>query len=204
MRRLSYLNVLGLCSPDVALGRNAKSIYIAPLESTIQPLQIPLTQGGEAFWLDSKTVGHVVTNEGDKFASLYAISIKFTTEPESQLTPESPVLIGSFPTTSPTNFVYSSSTGTLVFSDNVHEDGDLTKVKENDEAWENRGNNAFVYDEGYERHWDTWTGPKRPSLFTVKLAVGKDEKWHLGDEWVNVLKGTGHVRPSLLALTCPS
>lgn len=176
------------------VARNNKSIYIAPLESTIQPLQIPLTHGGEAFWLDSKTVGHVVTNEGDKAASLYAISVKFTTEPDSQLTPEPPVLVGTFPTTSATNFRYSSSTGTLVFSDYVYDDGNLTKVKDNDEAYANRGNTAFVYDEGYERHWDTWTGPKKTSLFTVKLAVGKNEKWELGDEWVNALQGTGHVR----------
>ncbi|EIM85929.1 alpha/beta-hydrolase [Stereum hirsutum FP-91666 SS1] len=175
--------------------KNNKSIYIAPLESTIQPLQIPLTHGGEAFWLDSKTVGHVVTNEGDKAASLYAISVKFTTEPDSQLTPEPPVLVGTFPTTSATNFRYSSSTGTLVFSDYVYDDGNLTKVKDNDEAYANRGNTAFVYDEGYERHWDTWTGPKKTSLFTVKLAVGKNEKWELGDEWVNALQGTGHHSP---------
>lgn len=183
----------GLTRRLTRVARNNKSIYIAPLESTIQPLQIPLAHGGEAFWLDSKTVGHVVTNEGDKAASLYAISIEFTTEPNSQLTPKPPVLVGTFPTTSATNFRYSPSTGTLVFSDYVHEDGNLTRVKENDEAYANRGNTALVYDEGYERHWDTWTGPKKPSLFTVQLAVGKDATWELGNEWVNALKETAHV-----------
>jgi len=81
----------------------------------------------------------------------------------------------------------------LVFSDNVHEDGDLTKVPENDEKWQDRGNTALVYDDPYERHWDTWTGPKRPSLFTVKLFKDAGKHWHFGDKFYNVLNGTGHV-----------
>lgn len=109
-------------------------------------------------------------------------------------TPESPVLIGKFPTDTPTNFKYNAASGVLVFSDLVFPDGDLHTVKKQDEAWENRGDTAFVYDETFERHWDTWVGPKRSSLFSVKLAKGASDSWSLGAKFVNLLNGTGHVR----------
>ena len=106
--------------------------------------------------------------------------------------------LGKFPTDSVTNFRYAAKPGVLVFSEFVHADGDLKKVKENDDAWENRGHTAFVYDDTFERHWDTWAGPKVASLFSVKLAKGADGKWALGTDFVNLLKGTGLVRSSRL------
>jgi hypothetical protein len=104
------------------------------------------------------------------------------------------VLLGKFPTASPSCFRYAAKAGVLVFADNVYEDGDLTKVPENDHQWQERGTTALVYDDAYERHWDTWTGPKRPSLFTVKLFKDAEGSWHFGDSFINVLHGTGHVR----------
>ncbi|KAI0670984.1 alpha/beta-hydrolase [Trametes maxima] len=174
--------------------KNSKSIHVAAVESTILPLDIPLANGGEAFWLDSRTLAHAVAE--DKVIALYAISLKVDTDSPSIATfPDSPVFIGKFPTETASNFRYSAKAGILVFSDLVHEDGDLKKAKENDEAWENRGDTAFVYDETFERHWDTWVGPKRASLFSVKLAKQPAGKWTLGDEFVNLLKGTGHHAP---------
>lgn len=162
----------------------------------MQPLQVPLTNGGEAFWLDARTIAHAVEEgeDKDKSTSIYALSVKFETESSSTLSvPDSPVLIGKFPTSTATNFKYSVNAGTLVFSDLVHADGDLTAVKKNDEAWENRGDTAFVYDDTYERHWDAWVGPKRSSLFAVKLWQSPDKKWSLGQNFINILKGTDHV-----------
>jgi hypothetical protein len=114
------------------------------------------------------------------------------------------VLLGKFPTASPNSFRYAAKAGFLVFSDNVYEDGDLTHVPENDKKWQNRGNTALVYDDPYERHWDTWTGPKRPSLFTVKLYKDAEKRWHFGDKFYNVLNGTGHVSSRLFSyfLSC--
>ncbi|KAH8104705.1 alpha/beta-hydrolase [Cristinia sonorae] len=176
--------------------KNKKSIWLAPTESSVQPFEIPLAKGGEAFWLDTRTVAHAVSEgEGkDEVTALYALNVNYEAESISLL-PGPPALIGKFPTNTVTNFKYQAKAGILVFSDNVYEDGDITTVKEQDEAWENRGNTAFVFDETYERHWDTWTGPKRSTLFSVKLTVDPDHKWHLGDKFTNLLHGTGHNCP---------
>lgn len=177
------------------MGRNHKSIFVASLESTLEPIEFPLANGGEAFWLDDRTVGYVAEDEESKTAGLYSISIHCTDDSLALTSdPPAPVLLGKFPTASPNSFRYAAKAGFLVFSDNVYEDGELTNVPENDKKWQDRGNSALVYDEPYERHWDTWTGPKRPSLFTVELSKDASEKsWYFGDTFHNVLNGTGHV-----------
>jgi dipeptidyl aminopeptidase/acylaminoacyl peptidase len=172
--------------------KNKKSIYIAPLESKVQPLEIFLAKGGEAFWLDDRTVAHVFEGEGKKL-ELHALSIQFETQTLTALEP--PVLIGKLPTTSATNFRYSSTSGFLVFSDNVYADGDLKTVKEQDAAWENRGTSALVYDTTFVRHWDTWVGPKKSSLFSTGLRRNPDHKWELGSDFANLLKSTNHSSP---------
>jgi len=68
----------------------------------------------------------------------------------------------------------------------------VSSVKEQDEAYENRGTTALVYDTAYVRHWDTWAGPKRSTLFGVSLGK-EDGKWVLGNDYVAPLKDTGHV-----------
>ncbi|KDN41730.1 hypothetical protein RSAG8_07261, partial [Rhizoctonia solani AG-8 WAC10335] len=78
------------------------------------------------------------------------------------------------------NFKYSKS-GALVFSAYVHEDRNLSSVREQDERWRNRGNTALVYDENFVRHWDEYRGPKRQALFSVDLKK-KDGAWSLGEE----------------------
>ena len=174
--------------------RNKKAIFIAPVETTVQPLEIPLAKGGQVFWLTPRVIAHVVPNEDTKVQDIYAISVEFETESDTAkiATPDPPVLIGSFPTSTSDNFRYVPDPGVLVFSDSVYEDGELRGVKEGDEAWEGRGTTALVYDETYVRHWDTYRGPKHHSLFSVKLAQ-KSGIWSLGEEFINLLAGTTHV-----------
>ncbi|KAI0076295.1 hypothetical protein K474DRAFT_1691388 [Panus rudis PR-1116 ss-1] len=177
--------------------KNNKSIFLAPIETSIKPLSIPLANGGEAFWIDPRTVGHAVDEgEGkDKVKVLYAISLKVDTNDATISTfPDSPVLIGKLPTATASNFIFNGKSEYLIFSDNVYEDGDITKVKEHDEAWENRGDTAHVYDETFDRHWDTWVGPKKSSLFSVKL-IKVGGKYVLGTNYINLLNGTGHHAP---------
>ncbi|KAG2139739.1 alpha beta-hydrolase [Suillus clintonianus] len=148
---------------------------------------IPLPDGGDAFWLDSRTIAHVVTK--DDTQSLYTISI--TTSP---LTSDTSSLVGSFPITTASAFRYSPSAQRLVFSAYVYPDGLLETVKEQDTAYENRGNSALVYDQTFERQWGTWVSPKSKALIGVSLAnIGA--KWVLGEAYVNALKGTGLSSP---------
>lgn len=184
------------------MNRNIKSFFIAPVESKVQPLEVPLPDGGEVFWLDTRTVAHVVKGKESDKLELYALSFKFKpeNEPAIQQNVESSVLLGGFPTSTATNFYYVPRSGHLIFSDYVYADGNLTSVREQDDAWENRGNSALVYDTPYERHWDTWVGPKKPSLFSVRLFSDADHKWNLGDKFVNALEGTNHVRDNLISL----
>lgn len=177
------------------LSRNKKSIYLAPLESKVAPLHVPLAKSGDVFWLDSRTVGHVVSGGDGKPQELYAISVKFETQPEALTTPESPKLIGTFPDgVTASNFRYSLRGSRLVFSAYVYADTNLSTVKQQDEVWEKRENSAFVYDDTFVRHWDTWRSPKRSSLFTLRLAKDPDHVWKLDDGFAAPLKGTRHVR----------
>lgn len=178
----------------IVSNRNYKSIFIVSVESAIEPVEFSLANGGDAFWLDDHTIGYVVADEETKTAGLYSLSVHLTNETLEVTTSDPPELLGKFPTASPSSFRYAAKAGVLVFSDNVYEDGDLTKVRENDEKWQDRGHTALVYDDTYERHWDTWTGPKRPSLFIVKLFKDTGKRWQFGDTFYNVLNGTGHVR----------
>lgn len=65
-------------------------------------------------------------------------------------------------------------------------------MKENDEAYQNRGHSAQVYDRLFVRHWDTWRGPKTQTLFSVTLKK-VDGKWSLGNDYVSPLNNTQHV-----------
>ncbi|TBU21331.1 hypothetical protein BD311DRAFT_812404, partial [Dichomitus squalens] len=116
-------------------------------------------------------------SDKDKAINLYAIAVQVKTLAGLSL-PDSPQHIDKFPT----NFHYSAKAGVLVFSGYVHNDGDLKKAKENDEAWENRENRGDTAD-------------RRSSAFSVQLGKGADGKWALGSDFVNLLKNTNHHAP---------
>lgn len=171
--------------------KNKKSIFLTPLESAVKPLEIPLEKGGEAFWIHPRTIAHVV--EAEEGLEIYALDVKF--DAEVLETPEPPKLIGKLPNKAATNFRYSATSGYLVFSDSVYADGNLTSVKEKDDAWASRGNTAYVYDSTYVRHWDTWVDDKKQSLFSVRLFQDPDRNWNFGEQFVNLLQGTKHSSP---------
>lgn len=102
-------------------------------------------------------------------------------------------MIGTIPSKTAANFRYNQHTGNLIFSAAVYNDGNLSTVADQDKQWESRGNTALVYDETYERHWDTWTGKKGSQLFSVPLSQGKDGLWQVGDSVKSPLQGTKHV-----------
>ncbi|KAJ8507119.1 hypothetical protein ONZ45_g10479 [Pleurotus djamor] len=185
---------------SIAERKNKKSVVISPLEYALEPLEIPFPDGGEAFWVDGRTIAHAVPVEAEKKTDIYLIDLEFKHPGEDGQdgflkTTSAPVLLGSIPTTSASNFRFAHTAGILVFSDYVYADGNLSNVKRMDERWEKRGTSALVYDSGFERHWDTWVTPKKLSLFSVRFWKDPDRKWHFGDEFINPLKGTGHSAP---------
>ncbi|KAH6912711.1 Alpha/Beta hydrolase protein [Coprinopsis sp. MPI-PUGE-AT-0042] len=181
---------------DLDEKKNHKSFFIVALDgSDAKPLQIPLKKGGDVFWLDSRTIANVVPgSEGSDGAELHALDISFDTAALKVEAVGEPQIVGTFPTNSPANFVYKPDAAYLVFSENVYEDGNLTTVNEQDEAWKNRGTTGLVYDATFERHWDEWIGPKSAQLFSVALAK-EDGKWKLGADYNSPLHGTGHHSP---------
>ncbi|KAJ6508622.1 Alpha/Beta hydrolase protein [Mycena sanguinolenta] len=166
---------------------NNKSIFIASLEENTKSLEIALPDGGEAFWLDRRNIGHAV-DSGKGVLDLYALNINLDFNLTTPLSTAAPVLIGSFPTKTATKFQYSN--GTLVFVDYVYADGDLTSAKEQDDS---RVPNApMVFDKLNERFWDSWLSPKSASLFSVDLSFGPNEEWEMGSTFENLLHGTRH------------
>ncbi|KAG9035594.1 hypothetical protein FRB95_011000 [Tulasnella sp. JGI-2019a] len=182
--------------------KTTKTIYVAPLTSTAPHIEFPIITGGEAFWLDSRTIAHVVDE------SVYAISLEYNApQGGSHLVhaPLPPYLVGSFPSgSSPTNFKFTGSkvyTGgrlhvqpVLVFSAKVYPDYDLTTVTKQDEAWANRESSGTVYEGLYVRHWDEYSTIKKPRLFSVKLTK-TNGKWAMGKEFFKILERTEHYTP---------
>lgn len=183
---------------------NEKSIYVTTLNVNTEPIQFPFAKGGDAFWLDTRTIGHVVEGEKAKTLDLFALSVEIETQgSRNNLTkPHPPVFVGTIPTDSATNFVYNSESGRLIFSDMVYADGDLYTVNEQDEAWkfENRETTALVYEETFIRQWDHWILPKSASLFSVKLRKEGD-KWNLSRDFKNLLKNTKLASAFILTVT---
>jgi hypothetical protein len=153
------------------------------------------------FWLNSRTLGRVKEDDGVQTIEAFSISLE---DPDSEaqnqnqnrLSAKDPVTVGTLPKgILADNFQYSQDAGILVFSALVYDDYDLTTVEEKDKAREERGTTAYVFDDTFVRHWDTWRGPKKSRLFSVSLVQSQeDQSWKLGDEFYRPLLHTDHVR----------
>jgi hypothetical protein len=164
--------------------RNKKSIYVVSLNSSASAHEVELANGGDAFWLDSRTIAHVVPEEGSKAQTILALPV--IADAQSISVSDSRDTIGSFPPcTGASDFIYSPEAKTLVFGAYVYHDRDLNTIKKQDDEYEDRGNTAKVYDKTYPRHWDTWRGPKRVTLFTASLEKNGEGKWELGTKFTS-------------------
>ncbi|KAF8964345.1 Alpha/Beta hydrolase protein [Flammula alnicola] len=177
--------------------KNKKSVFVVSLESDGKAVQIPLEKAGESFWISQNTFAQVV--EGDENSEIYAFDVALDNlggeSDEDSASYTSQGLIATIPSKTASNFRYNPDTGNLVFSAYVYPDGNLSTVAEQDKQWEERGNTALVYDETYERHWDTWTGQKGAQLFSVQLTRGQDGQWKSNDDFKSPLQGTKHYSP---------
>ncbi|KAF8318958.1 alpha/beta-hydrolase [Clavulina sp. PMI_390] len=148
--------------------------------------------GSEAFWLDSRTVCHVVTDEESDEQQLFAVSLSL--EEGGSIQCLAPRLIGTLPAAvSASNFKYANKL--LVFSAYVYSDEDLATVKDQDERKKLEDTTAMTFDSLYVRHWDRYTGPKHSSIFAVHIHSDDGEGWHLDQQFFAPLRGTGHSTP---------
>ncbi|KAF8530893.1 alpha/beta-hydrolase [Gautieria morchelliformis] len=171
-----------------------KGTYVVTLKANAASAEFLALAEGDTFWLDARTVGHVISGKDGQPQQLYAVSLKYADDSVA-FASNAPVLVGTFPASGLANFKYSAEGATLVFSADVWPDVNLTTIQAQDTAFENRGTTALVYDQTYVRHWDTWMGPKRSTLFSVGLKKADDGKWLLQDKYIAPLKGTGHHTP---------
>jgi hypothetical protein len=189
---LAFVDVSQYSFPEKKTNR---VIYIVPLQSTVATSTLPSIPAGDAFWLDDRTLGHVVEGKGDAkdIQELWAVSVEYAGSLVRIL--ESPTLIGAFPsTTKLENFKYSAKSSVLVFSATTFDDFSLSSVKQQNTEYEARGHTAMIYDKLFVRHWDTWMGPTKASLFAIDLTRNSEGKWSLGQEAWSLQKDTGHVR----------
>jgi hypothetical protein len=84
------------------------------------------------------TTAHVVADEDNKMAGLYSLSVYLTNETLDVTTSDPPALLDKFRPHLRRAFATRQRQAcgpVLVFSDNVYEGGDPTKVPENDGKW---------------------------------------------------------------------
>lgn len=157
-----------------------------PLNANTPPISI---EGSAVFWLDSRTLARVTENDGVQKLEAFNID---TSKHKAELSP--PTTIGELPKgAGADNFQYTLDGGILVFSSYVYPDYNLSTIVEQDKAHEERGTTAYVFDDTFVRHWDTWRGLKSSRLFGVTLQK-KDGQWKLGSEYFRPLLDTDHVR----------
>lgn len=80
----------------IRLYRTTKQILVIPLVEGAPTTQFPVTlQGSVAFWLDSRTICHVVTAEASDEQELFAI--RATLSNDKALAADHPLSIGKLP-----------------------------------------------------------------------------------------------------------
>ena len=94
-----------------------------PLQEDVYPpkdFNVPYIEKGYAIWLDSRTIGHIITG-GDNKQKLYAVTVlvQGLPIPGPRRVVLRSVLVGSFPVDGLANFKYSLEGKTLVFSTNA-------------------------------------------------------------------------------------
>ena len=166
--------------------RTTKTVYLFSLDFHLPAATI---NGLGVFWIDSRSLIRVIEDDGVQTLEVLEVTVN-----KNSLTVSAPKIIGALPkSASADNFLYSQEAGILVFSAAVYDDHDIHAVSSHDEVHATRGTSAYVFDETFVRHWDTWRGPKKNRLFSVGLTKSDDGTWNLGDTFYRPLLHTTHV-----------
>ncbi|KZV96420.1 alpha/beta-hydrolase [Exidia glandulosa HHB12029] len=172
--------------------KSTRWVHIAAIDGAPRSVDVSVSAPGEIFWLDERTLAQVIPSKNADGQDLYTLSVQV--DGAGLNASFSAIPIGILPPGA-RNFVYNPDSGFLVFSAEVYGDLNPKTVKALDEAWEQRGNSAFVYDHTTVREVDAWRTSKRPSIFSTPLAKNADS-WQLGEDIIPLLKASGHHAPS--------
>ena len=166
--------------------RTTKAVYLFSLDFHLPAATI---DGLGVFWIDSRSLVRVTEGDGVQVLEVLEVTVN-----KNSLSVSASKVIGALPkSASADNFLYSQEAGTLVFSAAVYGDHDIHAVNSHDEVHAARGTSAYVFDETFVRHWDTWRGPKKNRLFSVDLTKSDNGTWNLGDTFYRPLLHTTHV-----------
>lgn len=105
-----------------------KRIHLYTIKPDITPFTFalgPFLEDGDAFWLDSRTIGHITASDGTQ--KLFAVRVLLDTQKNIALSSE---LVDAFPNDGSANFKYSAEGGVLVFSTYVWPDMDCKSFSE--------------------------------------------------------------------------
>ncbi|CAG7853281.1 Dipeptidyl-peptidase 5; AltName: Full=Dipeptidyl-peptidase V; Short=DPP V; Short=DppV; Flags: Precursor [Serendipita indica DSM 11827] len=166
--------------------KSEKSVHVLSLTGSAHTS----IEGSSVFWIDSHTLVKVTEDDGVQTLEALDVATK-----GKHVTVTHAGTIGSLPKgISADNFQFTKKGHLLVFSALVYPDYDLETVAKQDEEYEARGTTAYVFDDTFVRHWDTWRGPKKSRLFGVTLSKEK-ETWRLGKNFYRPLLESEHYTP---------
>lgn len=163
-----------------------RTVYLTETKEKAKPRKLFAATPGtvsELVWLSDTTIAylngttmHHFSTQHDPIRTMHLLDLPEGTEPSS--------------------LTYEPESHLLVFSAAVWgADSSLEDTAKGDKKWDNRGNSAYVYDDLFVRHWDTWRIPGRVyTLAATELHRKKKDDEELfggSSRFTNLLAGTG-------------
>lgn len=166
--------------------RMSRTVYLTETKEKAKPRKLFAATPGSAselIWLSDTTVAylngttmHHFSIKHDPIRTMHLLDLPKGTEPSA--------------------LTYEPESHLLVFSAAVWgADSSLEETAKGDKKWDNRGTSAYVYDDLFVRHWDTWRIPGRVyTLAATELHRKKkdeEEVFEASSRFTNLLAGTG-------------
>ncbi|KAJ2671302.1 dipeptidylpeptidase [Coemansia spiralis] len=135
-------------------------------------------------WLSDSTLGFVAADPKTGGSTLYAITKRHKgrwSKPHHLVSTPVPI----------SDLRYSTKSGILAFTAEVYNGtSTLDESAKLDRKEGERADTAQVYEDLWVRHWDTFTSPKLPQIYTLQLVSTSDGSFKPGRQPKNIIKDT--------------